>query len=31
MFVAFHDAYSSVGGEVLLNFILQLEVVKIQI
>jgi hypothetical protein len=32
MFVAFHaDAYFSLGGEVLLYFILRVEVVKIQI
>jgi hypothetical protein len=32
MFVAFHaDAYSSMGGEVLLNFIVRVEVIKIQI
>jgi hypothetical protein len=32
MFVAFHaDAYVSLGGEVLLYFIVRVEVVKIQI
>jgi hypothetical protein len=32
MFVAFHvDAYFSLGGEVLLHFIVRVEVVKIQI
>jgi hypothetical protein len=32
MFVAFHaDAYFSLGGEVLLYFIVRVEVVKIQI
>jgi hypothetical protein len=32
MFVAFHvDAYFSLGGEVLLYFILRVEVIKIQI
>jgi hypothetical protein len=32
MFIAFHaDAYFSMGGEVLLYFIVRVEVVKIQI
>jgi hypothetical protein len=32
MFDAFHaGAYSSMGGEVLLNFIVRVEVIKIQI
>jgi hypothetical protein len=32
MFVAFHaDAYVSLGGEVLLYFILRVEVIEIQI
>jgi hypothetical protein len=32
MFIAFHaDAYFSMGGEVLLYFIVQVEVIEIQI